>query len=122
MLDMKLSRFLRPRNFAALLFAVVMSGAVYGFAAANTVPASGAGDGSAAISGYTASNVTYTLNSTDPSKIDAVKFALAGGAGVAAPVTVKAQLVASGTWSCDTTGGGGTSVATAGQLRIVAAQ
>lgn len=129
---MSFSRMLRPRNFVVIVFAIVMSGAVYGFAAANTVPVSGAGDGQNTISGYTASGVTYTLNSSDPSKIDAVKFALAGAAGVPAPTTVKAQLVASGawyscslvsaTWSCDTTASGGASVATATQLRVVAAQ
>lgn len=125
-------QFLRPRNFVVVAFAIVLSGAVYGFAAANTVPTSAAGDGTGTISGYTATSVTYTLNSTDPSKIDSVKFSLTTPAGASAPTTVKVQLVASGswytcslassTWTCDTTGGGGASVATATQLRVVAAQ
>jgi hypothetical protein len=52
-----------------LALALLVGVAIYAFAAANTVPATRAGDGSGAISGYTASSVVYTLNSSDPSKM-----------------------------------------------------
>ncbi len=55
---------------------VLLAVLAYGFAAQNTVPASYAGDGSAAVNGYTVSGVHYTLNSSDPSIIDGVSFTL----------------------------------------------
>jgi hypothetical protein len=129
---MVLSRFLRPRNVTITLFALLFTGLMYGFAATNSVPGSAAGDGSGTISGYTASAITYTLNAGDPTKIDAIKFTLTNTSGGSAPVTVRAQLSAAGawytcslsgtTWSCDTTGGGGATVAGATLLRVVAAQ
>jgi hypothetical protein len=96
------------------------------------VPTSKAGDGQAAISGYTVSNVHYTLNGTNPGNIDAVSFTLD-----TAPVTgstVKIKLVSSGsTWytcttsgtpavnaSCTTTSTQATA-ATANELRVIIA-
>ena len=115
------------RNFKILfvLFIVVaISVAAYAFAASNTVPATKAGDGTGAVSGYTVTSVVYTLNGTDPSTLDSVAFDLG-----AAATQVQVQLVASGTWyactldtgtiwECDTTG---LTVATIDQLRVVAA-
>jgi hypothetical protein len=43
-----------------LALALLVGVAIYAFAAANTVPATRAGDGSGANSGYTASSVVYT--------------------------------------------------------------
>ena len=91
-----------------------------------TVPATNAGSGATAISGYTVSNVAYTLNA-DPTKIDAVTFTLDKAAG-----TVKAQLVSAGTWyactntasfdwSCDTTSPQA-GVAPANMLTVLAVQ
>lgn len=129
---MALSRVFRRRNLALLPLFVLLAGAIYGFAAANTVPESGAGDGEGDISGYTASDITYTLNATDPTMIDAVSFSLAPSAGADDPVTVKAKLVSSSTtwfdcslsgatWTCDTSAGSVT-VLSADELRVVAAQ
>lgn len=112
------------RYIAALIAAVSAAAGIYAFTASNTVPATSAGSGSGAISGYTVSNVAYTLN-TDPSKIDAVTFTLDKAAG-----TVKAQLVTAGSWyactntasfnwSCATTSPQA-SVAPADQLTVVA--
>lgn len=68
----------RRRGRVRALTAAVAGGAVlmagYGFTAANTVPDSRAGDGSGTISGYTVSNIDYTLDSADPSLLDAVDF------------------------------------------------
>ena len=92
----------------------------------NTSPATQAGEGATAISGYTTSAVQYTLNGADPTKIDAVAFTISPTTG-----TVKAQLVSAGSWyactnsvgsvSCATTSPQAT-VATANQLTVVAAQ
>lgn len=107
------------------LFAILaVSVAVYAFAASNTVPATKAGDGTGAVSGYTVTTIVYTLNATDPNTLDQVSFDLG-----AAATQVKAQLVASGTWysctldtgtvwECDTTG---LAVSSIDQLRVVAA-
>jgi hypothetical protein len=125
-----LSRVLKVRYLAVLLLVLIVAASAYAFAAANVVPESGAGDGEKAISGYTVTAVTYVLNSTTPANIDAVKFNIAPTAGASAPVTVKVQLVTSGTWfSCSVvtspqwsfTTTGVTALA-ANNLRIVAAQ
>lgn len=116
-------------TFKALLAVVtimILAGTAYAFAAANTVPATKAGDGLGIISGYTITNVAYTLNATDPSKLDSVGFDVG-----AAATQVQIQLVAVGctfytcsevgvttVWTCDTTG---FAIATADQLRVIAA-
>ncbi len=96
------------------------------FAAANTVPAGNAGDGSGAVSGYTVSNVQYHLNATNPGNIDSVSFTLNAAAG-----TVTIKLVSTGStwysctnpsgnnWSCTTTGA---TVAPTDQLTVVSTQ
>ena len=48
----------------------------FAFTASNTVPASKAGDGSGAVTGYVVSSVHYGLNATDPSKADSITFDL----------------------------------------------
>ncbi|MCQ3936491.1 MAG: hypothetical protein DPW18_05520 [Chloroflexi bacterium] len=115
------------KNFKILIVLFVLAAisvAAYAFAASNTVPATKAGDGSGAVSGYTVTNVVYTLNGTDPSTLDNVAFDLG-----AAAAQVKVQLVSSGTWysctlstgtvwECDTTG---LAVSSINQLRVVAA-
>jgi len=74
----------RPRNTGLVLLALILAAAVYGFAAANTVPDTYAGDGSGTILGYTVSNVAYTLNGDgNPSDIDLVSFTLSAAAGQA---------------------------------------
>lgn len=62
--------------FTAVLLAAVLASGSYALTAANTVPASKAGDGKGAVTGYTASAIHYSLNSTDPSKADSVTFTL----------------------------------------------
>lgn len=123
--------FTRNRNMrymAIFVLVLILAGATYAFAAANTVPASKAGDGSGAISGYTVSSIHYNLNATNPATIDTVTFNLdtapvAGGA-------IKIRLYSGGTtWygctnvttavTCTTTGA---SVSTADSLQVVIAQ
>ncbi len=115
------------RNFKVLLIVlvvVILAVSAYAFAASNTVPATKAGDGSGAISGYTVSAVAYNLNATDPSALDSVDFTLDAAA---TQVTIK--LVAAGStwydcsvvtgnnWTCDTTGA---TVSSMDELTVVA--
>jgi hypothetical protein len=81
------------KTMMVVLIALVLAGFSYAYAAANTVPASNAGDGSGAITGYTITNVKYNLNTTDPSKIDTVTF----NTGAAA-ATIKIRLDNTTTW------------------------
>jgi hypothetical protein len=126
---MSISRF-SVRFMPALLVILILSVAAYAFAASNTVDESGAGDGQAAISGYTITAIRYTLNATTPTTIDSVQFNVAPTGGAQAPTTVKAQLNGAGSWfSCTNTSGTswsctltGVTVQAASQLRIVAAQ
>jgi hypothetical protein len=68
------SLFNRRGLIAAFLLLFVMS-AAYGFAANNTVNGGYAGDGIGAISGYTITNVKYTLK-PDPRYLNEVSFTL----------------------------------------------
>ncbi|HNP69997.1 MAG TPA: hypothetical protein PLO33_01890 [Kouleothrix sp.] len=118
----------------ALGLLVLLSATAYGFAASNTVPENGAGDGQATISGYAVTNVTYTLNATTPTNLDKVEFDVAPSAGADPPTTVRVKLISSGstwysctapttgtTWSCATTSPSVTASAV-NQLQVVAAQ
>lgn len=107
-----------------VLIVMVIAASAYAFAAANTVPATKAGSGSGAISGYTVSNVVYNLDASDPALLDSVDFTLS-----AAATTVKIKLVTAGsTWypcvvdtgndfTCDTTGA---TVSSMDELNVVA--
>jgi hypothetical protein len=109
----------KRRRFAlAALVAGVVSSSAYAFTASNTVPATSAGVGSQAISGYTASNVSYTLNAANPQNVDAVTFTISP----ATTSTVKVQLVGGGSWySCSNIGGTVTCATTAPQVTAAAA-
>jgi len=122
---------IRPKRrrsvLAALVVAGVVGSAAYAFTATNTVPASTAGSGSGAISGYTVSAIAYTLNGTTPTNLDAVTFTIAPTAAS----VVKIQLAAAGSWytcanaagsvTCNTTSPQAT-VAAATNLTVVATQ
>jgi hypothetical protein len=93
----------RPRTILAVAFlAVVLAAGAYAFTASNTVPGSNAGSGSGAVSGYTATNLTYTLDGTDPSTIDTLTFTIA-------PTTtsvVKVKAGTTGSWkTCSNSSG-----------------
>lgn len=120
-------RFRSSKLFVIVLVALVFTTAAFAFAAANTVPASYAGEGVSVTSGYTVTNVKYNLNATTPSNIDSVTFTLNAAAG-----TVKIKLMAAGSayynctnaglnWTCATTAPQAT-VSTADELRVVATQ
>ena len=117
----------RRRTIVVALLALGIGAGAFAYAATNTVPGSTAGAGSGAISGYTVSNVAYTLNATTPTNLDQVAFTIAPTAAA----TVKAQLAAAGAWytcanaagsvTCNTTSPQAT-VAAATQLTVVATQ
>ena len=76
----------------------------YAFTASNTVPSTNVGAGSGSVSGYTVTNLHYTLNATNPSNIDSLTFNVSPvipstGSGT---VTVSATLTTGGpnTYTC----------------------
>lgn len=98
------------RKLLAILLALLLTAAVYGFAAANTVPPSYAGDGDNSVSGYTVSNVHYNLDPANPYLVSSVDFTLdASASSVYAAV---GDSTMTWTWSnacTDTSSGAGTS-------------
>jgi hypothetical protein len=60
----------------AVVAALAIGGGAYAFTASNTVPASTAGAGSGAVSGYTVTNLHYALDATTPSNIDSLTFTI----------------------------------------------
>ena len=115
----------KRRFLGALVVAVVMATGAYAFTATNTVPASSAGSGNGAISGYTVSAIAYQLNATTPSNIDSMTFTLSANASA-----VKAKVVSGSTTytSCTVAGGVNATcdfspdidITTADQLAVIA--
>ncbi len=117
------------RSSLLLLLGLLGMLLVFAFAASNSVANSKAGDGEGAIAGYSVSNIHYTLDGTDPSKIAAVSFDLDTAAA-----TVHAAIWDGSQWhwaSCTNTGGNSWScsfssplpdVLSATALRVVAAE
>jgi hypothetical protein len=58
------------------VIAVAIAGGAYAFTASNTVPATTAGSGAGAVSGFTVTNLHYTLNTTTPANIDSLTFTI----------------------------------------------
>lgn len=101
------AKLLKIRTLVVLLLMLTLASAVYGFAAQNTIAESGAGEGEEVITGYDITNIVYDLNTTNPTQLDAVSFAIAEIESVTAPaVTVKVRLVSGGSWyNCSMSGG-----------------
>jgi hypothetical protein len=107
---------------AAVVVALAIGGGAYAFTASNTVPASNAGAGSGAVSGYTVTNLHYALDATTPANIDSLTFTISPtvpntGSG---KVVISAALSTGGptnyTCSTDTTGATVTCATTSPQL------
>lgn len=96
------------KTLIIVVIALTLTGFTYAFAATNTVPASKAGDGTGVISGYTVSNIHYTLDTTTPANIASVTFTLDSAASsVAIKLTAwhTCDIAADGvSVTCDTTG------------------
>ena len=88
----------------AVLMVMVLIGAGYAFAAANTVEKSDAGYVASTISGYNITNVAYSIVTDDPTKVDTIAFEIAPIVTGDMPAkTVKINTAASAvwtTWSC----------------------
>ena len=106
----------------AVAAALAIGGGAYAFTASNTVPATTAGAGAGAVSGYTVANIHYVLNSTTPGNIDSLTFTISpvvpsAGSG---KVTIAAALSTGGptnyTCSTDSTGANVTCATTSPQL------
>src|SRR6476620_3497136 len=95
----------RGRGLGPIVLVLAIAGTAYAFAASNTVPATRAGDGSQAISGYTISAVAYGLNSSTPTNIDSVTFTISPTSAT----TVKASLNGGTTWYACTNSSGSVS-------------
>jgi len=90
-----------------VIVAFAFASVVTAYAASNTVNVSTAGDGAGNISGYTISDVHYTLD-TDPQNIASVRFTTSPA--VPSGSTVKIQLATSGSWYDTCSGQGSTSI------------
>ena len=118
---MFIKRALKVFVIAIVVFA--FASVAYAYAAANTVGDSQGGDGSGDISGYTADNITYTLDPSDPADITGVEFTLDAIAATVYASLDSGALVACTSsdgiiWSCPVTG----TAASAASLRVIAAQ
>lgn len=106
------------RRLGALGVAATLALGAYAYTASNTVPATSAGSGATAITGYTVTSVAYSLNATTPTNIDAVTFTISPTAAT----TVKAQLVSAGSfYSCTNTSGSVSCATTSPQATVSAA-
>ena len=111
--------FLGLKSLIGMVAAVaVVAGGSYAFTASNTVPATQAGQGTGTVSGFAITSVGYTLNAATPTNIDAVTFTISPSS----TTTVKAQLVAAGTWySCTNTTGSVSCATTSPQMTVATA-
>ncbi len=90
----------RKRNRRALLMTAILAAVIATGAFAYTNTISGVtppsvGSGSGAIGGYTASNIDYNLNATNPANVDSIQFNLANAS---AATSVQIQAVTGGSW------------------------
>lgn len=95
---------------AAVAVAMAIGGGAYAFTASNTVPATTAGAGTGVVSGYTVTNIHYSLDATTPTNIDSLTFTISPavpstGSG---KVIISAALSTGGpnTYTCSTDTGG----------------
>lgn len=93
-----LRKLLQPKILAVALILLSLSVIAYGYAAANVVPESGAGDGSGTVSGYTISNIDYNLLASDPTKIESLTMDVAATSGANAPDDVRITVDSGTTW------------------------
>jgi len=127
-----LSSLLRPQTLTIAAVLAIIAAIVYGFAAANVVPESGAGDGTGTVSGYTITNIDYTLLGSDPSKLASVEFDVAPTGSANAATDVRITVDAGTTWitctnvvahwTCTFGGGSEPSVSAISNLQVVAAE
>jgi hypothetical protein len=69
-----LSQLPYARGIVAAVAALAIAGGAYAFTASNTVPNTTVGAGSGTVSGFTVTNVHYSLNATSPVNSDSLSF------------------------------------------------
>src|ERR1700729_439286 len=82
----------------AIGISLAIGGGAYAFTASNTVPATTAGAGAGAVSGYTITNIHYVLDATTPADIDSLTFTISPAVPSASggTVTIAAALSTGG--------------------------
>ncbi len=121
-------RIRATRILVALLCAGALGAGTYAYTASNTVDATQAGDGNAAITGYTVTDPTYTRDATDPTLLGSYSFDVNGPATRvdAKPVTAQAtydsctQVGVTTVWTCPAAAG--TTMLSLDNLRVVASE
>ena len=109
----------RVRVAAGCAAAAAIMATGFAFTGANTVPASRAGDGAGAVTGYDLASVHYELAPANPAAVNAVTFSL--DAAPIAGSTVRAKLgTASSDWYTCTWSGTAVSCPTTSPQALVA--
>ena len=106
----------RQRKMSIILGVVIalgIAGGAYAFTASKTVPATTVGAGAGAVSGYTVTNLHYSLSPTAPANINSLTFTISPAVPSAGTgkVVIAAALSSGGptNYTC-TTDAGGTNV------------
>jgi len=127
-------KIFRPRVLLSIGLILILAVVAFGYAAANVVPESGAGDGTGTVSGYTITNIDYTLLTSDPTKVQLLTLDIAptppslAGAATDVRITVDAStwIICAGpsgtTWTCTFGVGTEPSVTAILNLQVVAAE
>jgi hypothetical protein len=87
--------------FGIALLVVIIAGASFAFAAANTIADSNAGYKSVDVPGYAVTSIVYDLNSLTPTNVDNIIFHLAPkpGQSTVEAALVEIQTTANGVWT-----------------------
>lgn len=101
--------------FSVAGVAAIIAAAVFAFTAANTVPESKAGEGAEQITGYVVDSIHYTLNTTNPSLVDAVSFNLDSAPVAGSTIRVRLNPTGAVWYNCTNVGVAVTCVTTSPQ-------
>ena len=93
------SKLFTPRTLTVAILLFALAAVTFGFAAANIVGATQAGDGVGVVSGYTVT-VTWTLDAVNPDEMDSATLTFAAGT----PGTVYASIDGGTSWISCTAG------------------
>jgi hypothetical protein len=110
-------RFRRLLPIAIVCLTATLSYSAFAFTAANTVPDSKAGEGTSTVSGYTITDINYSLNATNPSNIDQVAFTMSPAPPATGQVRIKANTQV---YTCTTAGATATCATTTPQQTVTA--
>ncbi len=90
---------MRPTNFLIIVGMLVLVFAITAYASANSGLAErGAGSGTGTVSGYSISNVAYTLDGDAPNAVNQVAFSVSPSGGAPAAVQVYVTVDGGATW------------------------